>query len=86
MGVRLEEERVCPVCGLKMEMLSPQSWMCKCGYRGKGRPLGEEEKKEKGREERKLRRWEEKEKRIKKRPSTRRKKGMGSKRKRGEGY
>ena len=35
-GFAMNEERNCPVCGLKMQRLALHVWQCKCGHKEKG--------------------------------------------------
>ncbi len=39
----MKKDKMCPVCGSKMERLSHRLWTCKCGHREEEKP-GEEEK------------------------------------------
>ena len=50
----MNQERNCPLCGLKMTRLSFQLWQCKCGHKEKGEKDAEEEGEE---EHEKRRRW-----------------------------
>lgn len=77
----MNEDKICPVCGLKMKKLSPQSWECRCGHVEKGK-VGREKDRRENKKELKIRFRKGKKRKSRKGPALSHKKVRAFKKKR----